>query len=211
MKEITGKEYSSSIEHQGDHHYAKVKVQKGGKISAGAIYNFADNAAASVELSNGKGKANFVHAGKHHQLQGGVDTKGKIALNYSDTGKVPFELEINGNVADVKKGKIPGNKIRLGGKHHKVELSIDLKGRPSGTLTSRLTKNSEYKVSMKNGKLTGCTMTHKGKNHSVSITGSRDGSGKVSYTHGKGRTKFSFSIEKGRGKVRGFAGLKLSF
>lgn len=201
-----------TLQHQGDHHLTKVQVDPATKeVSAGAILSFTENSQASIQLKDGKTKAEFAHVGDTHALKAGIGEGGTFGLEYTDRKKGNLALKVEGDAVSITEGKIPKAGLKISGDHHKVELELNEKGQPSGVLESKLTKTSAYRVEMENGRLTKAELVHTGKNHEMAVSAGLNGDVGVRYEHGKGNRKFSFSVEKRGEEIKARGGLKLEF
>jgi hypothetical protein len=200
-----------TVEHQGDHHLTKVEYDpKTNEVAAGAILSFSKNSAASVQVKEGKAQAEFVHTGDNHSMQAGVDNKGTFNLQYKDAHGI--DLDIKGDTVKIKDGEIPAAGLTIKGDHHKVSLSVDDKGKVSGVLESKVTKDSSYRVNMEGGKLINAEFVRTGKSHDLAISAGTNGAVGISYTHkNQNGASWNCSVEKKGGEVKAFGGLKLSF
>ncbi|MFA6030891.1 MAG: hypothetical protein WC969_13625 [Elusimicrobiota bacterium] len=200
---------SGCLEHQGDHHIAKIAVDSStGKVAAGGIYNFSENAGAMLQVRGGKVEGTIAHSGDNHRLQLNVASNGKFEGTYVDARGI--EVEFKGGVATLTKGQIPAGGIKIKGDHHSVTLENDANGKLRGTITSDC-PNSTFQLDLVDNKIGG-KIVYKGDGHETAFSLGTGGSWGASVSVGKGDAKFTFSFEKGRGgEVKGAAGLKLKF
>lgn len=198
-----------SFEHQGDHHLTRITADsKTKKVSAGTIFNFSDHASASMQFHNGKLGGKLVHSGDTHSLQIDVKNNGSFQATYKDTRFGGLEVELNDNVARIKKGKIPAGGISINGDNHKLNLQMTPSGKLSGVIQSKALKNCTYRINLNNGKIEGAYV-HSGKSHKTEVTISPSG-WKAGLSVGKGNTKMSLNIENGDVK-KAFGGIEFDF
>lgn len=194
-----------SIEHSGDHHLAKATINPTtGEVSAGVISNFSENAAAGLQLVQGRVEGTFVHSGDNHALRIDAKSDGSYAGTYSDAaGKV--EVQFDGNATTLVKGKIPSAGVVVNGDNHRTSLSMGPDGKLSGCIESTAVKSSGFKLELKDGKPSG-SFIHKGNGHRTEIGVGPDGIRAAISAGG-----FSFSVEKGKAKATAFGNLKFKF
>lgn len=203
---------STSLQHQGDHHAAKISVDPStGKVAAGAIYNFSENAGAMLQVVDGKVQGSIAHAGDTHSLNLTAAADGTFDGTYTDTRNGGIEVAFKGGAATLIKGKLPEGGIKFKGDHHAFSLETDAKGKLSGLIESRKVANGIFQIELNNSKVSG-KVVYKGDSHETAFTLGAGGSWGASVSMGKGDKKFTLSFEKGRGgEVKGAAGLKLKF
>jgi hypothetical protein len=198
-----------SLSHQGDHHMAKVAYDpESNKINAGAIANFSDHASAGLQFVDGKLQGSIIHSGDNHSLQLDAKGDGTFEGTYREE-KSNLEIAFKGGIATLVKGQIPEGGIKISGDHHVVNITKSADGKLSGGIESQATDGSSFKIGITNGKLEG-GFTHKGTGHETSVTLSGS-SLKAAVSIGTGDSKFTLAIEKGRGEVKGFGGIKFKF
>ena len=198
-----------SFEHQGDHHLARLAVDRDTKkVSAGAIYNFTDHASAAVQIHQGKLKGTIVHSGDTHALCIEVKNNGGFEGTYTDTRFGGLEIHLKDDFARIKKGKIPVGGITVDGDHHKLRLTMSPAGRLSGVIQSRALKDCTFRMNLQDGRVEGA-FVHRGKSHKTEVTISPKG-WKAGFSLGKGKTKLSLNVEGGRVK-KAFGGIEFDF
>lgn len=199
-----------SVEHSGDHHLAKVSYDENTKkVAAGVIYSFSDNAAASLQVNNGKLEGSVVHSGDTHNLKIEVSSDGSYTGSFEDS-RGNIKILLNGGEASLLQGKIPEGGIEINGDHHKVKFNIDNKGKISGIIESQKTNYGTFRLGIDQGKISG-SIVHKGEGHETKLDVSPDGNFGGSISIGKGDTKFTFAVEKTGAEKKALAGLKLKF
>jgi len=202
---------SISLTNQGDHHLAKAVYDPStGQISLGGIYSFSNNAAASVQVQNGKTSGEFIHSGDTHQLKIDVNDDGTFDGTYVETKDDGIKIEMRGGLASISEGKVPINGLAIASDHHTVNLTVDKNNQLSGYIESKDSDNGTYRINFQNSKITG-SYAHTGDGHDTSIELSSDGKWKASISAGSGDTQLSFSVENGQSGVTAFAGMKLNF
>ncbi len=184
------------LEHQGNHHHAKIAVDSKTKIiAAGAIYNFSENAGAMFQVKDGKVGGTIMHTGKTHSFRLEAKQNGQFDAVYRDKRYGGLEVDIKGGVASLRKGKLPEAGVTVNGKHHKLKLKRGAFGKLSGTLESKDTKNGKFKIELKDGKPRG-EYVHSGGTHETRIGLSPDG-WKAGVALKKGGLKISFDVQNG--------------
>jgi hypothetical protein len=105
-------------------------------------------------------------------------------------------------LASIQKGTIPPTGLTIEADHHKVDLQVDNKGRISGSLESKVTEDSSFKVDVKNGRVVSGTFQHVGAKHTTTVSVGKDNwkaevaSGGWSIKVDKGKaTKISGNLE----------------
>lgn len=200
-----------SVEHSGDHHLLKVAVDPETKeVSAGGIYSFSDNAAASLQVVDGKMEGTILHSGDNHNLRINVSGNGSYEGVYKDFRFGGVEIVLKSGEALLLKGKIPLNGIVIKGDHHNVKFTMNDNGKISGSIESINTQNGIFQLNIEQGKLTG-SFVHRGANHESSFVMNSKGDWKASVAVGNENSKFTVSVEKGKAEMKGLAGLKLKF
>ncbi|KPJ59789.1 MAG: hypothetical protein AMJ46_09880 [Latescibacteria bacterium DG_63] len=199
-----------NFEHQGAHHLARVSLDSESKrVSAGVITNFSDHSAAALEVVDGNVHGTIVHSGNTHSLRLEVRDDGTFSGTYSDTRYGGIEITFASGVATLTKGTLPPGRISAEGDHHPIDVGLDEAGKLNGVVESRALDNATFRIKLDRGRPTG-SLVHVGGQHQTEISLSPDG-WKGSVSIGKGSSKFTVSVEKGRGETRAFAGLKLNF
>lgn len=194
-----------TLEHSGDHHYAKASVDPAtGKLAAGVITNFSSNASAGLQLVDGKMEGSFLHSGDNHTFQINAKSDGGYNGTYRDASG-NMEVNFDGDTATLVKGKIPTTGITLSGDNHKAVLSVSANGKLQGAIESTNLGNGKFRVEIQDGKPSG-SFTHEGGGHQTEIKITPAGL-RASVSAGG----FSFGVEKGRTKISAFGGLKLKF
>jgi len=200
-----------SVEHSGDHHLAKVSYdEKTKKVSAGVIYSFSDNAAASLQVRDGKLEGDIIHSGDTHNLKIEISSDGFYKGSFEDSRYGNLKIVFSGGEASLQQGKIPEGGIEIDGDHHKVRFNMDNKGKISGAIESKETNYGTFRLGIDQGKITG-SIVHKGEGHETKLDVSPNGNFSGSVSVGKGDTKFTFAVEKAGSEKKAFAGLKLKF
>lgn len=194
-----------TIEHSGDHHYAKASMDPNtGKLAAGVITNFSSNASAGIQLVNGKMEGSFLHSGDNHTFQINAKSDGTYNGTYRDSSG-NLEVNFDGAAATLIKGKIPATGITLSGDNHKVMLSVTANGKLQGAIESTNIGSGKFRVEIQDGKPSG-SFIHEGGGHQTEIKITPTGL-KASVSAGG----FSFGVEKGRTNISAFGGIKLKF
>jgi hypothetical protein len=192
----------------GDHHLGKIDYNPAtGQVSAGFIYGFSDNAAASVQLINGHTTGTIMHNGENHSMK--LNDDGTFDGTYEDkNGNI--SIKIQGGTATLLSGQIPSAGISLLGDHHTITLKMDEYHQLTGSLEAKDSKNGSYKLSIDKNKVTGSVVCY-GVNHNLSFDVSSDGRYKSSLSFGPDGSALSVSVENGTGGVTVHAGLRLDF
>lgn len=194
-----------TLEHSGDHHYAKASMDPAtGKLAAGVITNFSSNASAGLQLVDGKMEGSFIHSGDNHTFQINAKNDGTYNGTYRDAAG-NLEVNFEGNAATLVRGQIPATGITLAGDNHKAVLSVSASGRLQGAIESNNIGNGKFRIEIQDGKPSG-SFIHAGGGHQTEIKITPNGL-KASVSAGG----FSFGVEKGRTKISAFGGLKLKF
>lgn len=166
-------------------------------VTAGAVYNYADNSLVGLEVSKGRLGGSVVHSGESHSLKLNFNKDGKYYGTYRDDDLGGLELEIEGGVARVSKGVFPPTgMIRLKGADHEIRLDLDGKGRISGRIKSRLSKSALFRLDLAKGSISG-EITHKGPRHETRMTLS-SGGWKGLITIRKGKSSITLDVKGGR-------------
>lgn len=194
-----------TLEHSGDHHYAKASMDPStGKLAAGVISNFSNNASARLQLVDGKMEGSFLHSGDKHTFQINAKSDGTYNGTYRDaSGKL--EVNFDGSAATLVKGNVPATGVTLSGDNHKAMLSVSASGKLQGAIESTGLGNGKFRVEIQDGKPSG-SFIHTGGGHQTEIKITTSGL-KASVSAGG----FSFGVEKGKTKLSAFGGLNLPF
>ncbi len=194
MEEVEKRE-SITLEHQGDHHFAKASYNVETKqVSAGVIYGFSDNATISLQVTNGNVQGTILHTGDTHILKIDVSSDGSYSGVFEDSlHKVKINLA--GGKASLMEGKIPEGGIEINGDHHKIKIGVDKNGNLTGFIESQDTKYGTFKIGVDRGNIFG-SFSHKGDNHETDLTVTQDGNWKASVSTGTSASKFAFSVAK---------------
>lgn len=199
-----------SLEHQGDHHLAKIVLDPNTKkFSAGGIYSFSTNASAMFEIIDGKMKGTLIHSGDTHSLCLIAKNDGSLEGTFTDNRNGGIKISFKDGFASLIKGKLPPGGLSITADHHKINLQLDSNGKVSGTIESQAVKDGTFCIKLDKGKLNG-TFTHTGSSHETEITLSPEG-WKATVALGKGKSKLALSVEKGKVGSKVIGGLKLSF
>ncbi len=197
------------LQHFGDHHQAHLLLRPGEKkVSASTVLNFSDHAALNLQVNpDSKASAVFGHSGDTHAFSINADTKGNFEGSFEDK-QAHIALNISGNAAKLRKGKIPKGGIVINGDHHKTSLKLNDKGQVSGMLESRNTDSANFKLKLEDGKIKSGTFTHRGKNHESNITLGADG-WSAAIAADQDDLRWSMTVNKGEAGLS--AGGKLQF
>jgi hypothetical protein len=201
---------SMGLEHQGDHHFAKVAMDEATKkVSAAYIQNFSENSVAAVQMVDGGNvEANFVHSGDTHSLRVNARPDGGFDGTFKDEQK-GIEVSLSGGIAKLVKGQLPTGGLDINADHHKVSLRMGSEGKLSGIIESQRENGGGFRLSLTNGALSG-SLIHKGGGHETELSLSKDSWGaKVAF--GKGNGKFTFSVQGGKTEKKVIGGIKLNF
>jgi len=196
-----------NFSHNGDHHQASIAVNPTTKeITAGAAYNFGNNSGAQMKIENGKADLGVQHAGDTHAFAAFLHGDGSYGGSYRD---LRHGLDLEFTKSGVL-GTLPQANVKYAGDHHKVNLATDAKGRVSGSIESKATKSSSFKVLLQDGKVSEAAFTHKGAKHTTSVTADRDG-WKATVQMGNGKSGFSIDVQDGNKGLKAAAGFNARF
>jgi hypothetical protein len=199
------------VRHSGDHHHASFTVDsQSGKVIGGLLQNFSNNSSVTLSIDeNSKINGDIIHSGKTHSFCVNIKSDGAFEGVYFDKSE-DIELHISGSKTVLKSGKIPLGGLVLNGEHHKAEINLGTDGKISGVVESRLTKESQFRLEVKNEKVITGLFTHTGKNHQTAISFGQSG-WNTEITGGTGDSRWSISAEHGLAQSKISGDIKVKF
>ncbi|HAX61402.1 MAG TPA: hypothetical protein DCX95_02425 [Elusimicrobia bacterium] len=199
------------FQHAGDHHQVNMAIDpKTGKITGGIVSNFSNNSAIALSVDEeSKVQGTVVHSGDTHAFQANVRSDGSFDGVYFDRKK-GIQLEISGDKATLIEGKVPQAGLTIKGEHHNTVLEIDKNGQVSGVLESKATRDGKFKIEMKDGKISGGSFEHVGKNHKTELSMGQDG-WKAQISGGSRNSAWSIGIVQGKAETKIGSGFKMKF
>lgn len=201
-----------ALETSGVHHEASLLLDPNTKaVTGGTIVNFTDRSSVGFQMdSTGSAVGTITHRGNTHAFRATAEADGNFSGVFEDQ-RLGVAIAISGGVATLKRGQIPKTGIQVQGDHHTTKLQLDQRGRLSGTVESRLGDGSDFRIEIKDGKITGGSFIHQGNNHNtrVTFTGDRWSAEVGGRCGDDGR--WAIAIDRGKAELTAKAQMELKF
>jgi hypothetical protein len=188
------------VKARGAHHEAQLSIDTQSKqVEGGVIYNFSMNSSAQLNMGGDGADATFKHFGDNHELSLHLGRNGRFSGTYREGGGKELEIGIRDGKADLIKGDLSASgSLSIEGDHHSLDLRIDGRGRLSGKIKSKVTKDGSFDLSLDGGAISGI-VEHKGQHHETRFALSGNGwQGGASLTNGP--TSIQFDVAGGRSR-----------